>query len=126
MVKAQGSAKPRVVTGEDRRRSRRVMIRNPVTLRLPNKITVEAFTISVNDNGATILSPRPILAETMLEMQNTATKEVQVCRVVRSPIQSTGGYLVPRGIHGHRRQFLGNFFSSVQLEGARRLGSGLF
>jgi hypothetical protein len=110
MVKTQGSAKPHVVTGEDRRRSRRVMIRNAVTLRLPNKISVEAFTISVNDNGATILSPRPILAETMLELQNTATKEVQACRVVRRPIESTGGYLVPVEFTGTAANFWGISF----------------
>ena len=110
MVKTQGTAKSHAVTAEDRRSSRRVMIRNPVTLRLPNKITVEAFTISVNDNGATILSPRPILAETMLEMQNTATKEVQACRVVRRPTESTGGYLVPVEFTGTAANFWGISF----------------
>jgi hypothetical protein len=110
MVKTQDSAKPHAVTGEDRRRSQRVMIRNAVTLRLPNKITVEAFTISVNDTGAMILSPRPILAETMLELQNTATKEVQVCRVVRRPIESTGGYLVPVEFAGAAANFWGISF----------------
>ena len=118
MIKTQSSAKPRVVTGEDRRRSQRVMIRNPVTLRLPNKITVEAFTISVNDNGATILSPRPILAETMLE---TAKYRHQGSASLprRSQAHREHGRLSrPRGIHGHRRQLLGNFFSSAQLESA--------
>ena len=110
MVKTQGSAKPRVVTGEDRRRSQRVMIRNAVTLRLPNKIMIEAFTISVNDNGATILSPRPILAETVVELQNITTKEVQVCRVVRRPIESTGGYLVPVEFTGTAANFWGISF----------------
>src|SRR6202049_181877 len=118
MVKTQDSAKPHAVTGEDRRRSQRVMIRNAVTLRLPNKITVEAFTISVNDTGAMILSPRPILAETILELQNTATKEVQVCRVVRRPIESTGGYLVPVEFTGTAANFWGISFRSEE----RRVG----
>ena len=110
MIKTQGSAKPHVVTSEDRRRGQRVMIRNAVTLRLPNKITIEAFTVSVNDHGAMILSPRPILAETMLELQNTSTKEVQVCRVVRRPIESTGGYLVPVEFMGTAASFWGISF----------------
>jgi hypothetical protein len=80
---------------EDRRRSQRVMIRTPVMLLLANTSTIEAHTVEVNVHGAMLLCPRALAAETKLVLQNTRTQEKQPCLVVRRPIESAGGYLVP-------------------------------
>jgi hypothetical protein len=92
--KTQGAGGTQSVAPEDRRRSQRVMIRTPVKLLIASK-TIEAHTVEVNVHGAMLLCPLPVAAETKLELQNMRTQEKQLCRVVRRPIESAGGYLVP-------------------------------
>lgn len=87
-----------VLSGEERRRSQRVMIRFPVTLQLVianSPVTIQAATVSVNNDGAMLLCPRPIDAETKFEIQNDRSREKQLCRVVRAPLKRPDGYLVP-------------------------------
>jgi len=87
-----------VAAGEERRRSHRVMIRVPVTMQLVmsgHKITIQATTVSVNDHGAMLLCSRSIAANTSLEVQNDRTREKQMCRVVRMPVESNQGYMIP-------------------------------
>ena len=93
--KTQGAGGTQSVAPEDRRRSQRVMIRTPVTLFFANTATIEAHTVEVNLHGAMLLCPRAVAAETIFELQNMRTQEKRVCRVVRRPIESAGGYLVP-------------------------------
>jgi hypothetical protein len=84
--------------GEDRRRSQRVLIRMPVTLEFAadgKRVTISAATESVNDHGAMLLCPRSVAAETQLQVRNGQTQQQRLCRVVRAPIESGDGYLVP-------------------------------
>ncbi len=84
--------------GEERRRSQRVMIRIPVTLELTiarQKVTFRAVTVSVNDHGAMVLCPRTVVSGTELEMQNDQTHQKQLCRVIRTPVESQQSYLLP-------------------------------
>jgi hypothetical protein len=86
------------VRGEDRRRSQRVMIRIPVSVEFGpegKKVTIEASTASVNDHGAMLLCPRSVGSETQLEITLGRTQQKQLCRVVRAPIESADGYLIP-------------------------------
>jgi hypothetical protein len=93
--KTLGAGGAQSAAPEDRRRSQRVMIRTPVTLLLANTAMIEAYTVEVNVHGAMLLCPRALAAETKFELQNMRTQEKQLCRVVRRPIESAGGYLVP-------------------------------
>jgi hypothetical protein len=111
--KSQGTGGQQSVVGEDRRRTQRVMVHIPLTLRLANQVTVEARTVSVNDHGAMLLCPRAIPAETRLELQNKRTLETQNCRVVRGPIESTDGYLVPVEFLAAATNFWGISFPPV-------------
>lgn len=86
------------LAGEERRRSQRVMIRMPVTLEITmsgQKVTVVARTVSVNVHGAMVLCPRPLDAETKLEVLNDRTSERTSARVTRAPRESADGYLIP-------------------------------
>ena len=87
-----------LLLGEERRRSRRVIIRVPVTLELTisgQKVTVSASTVAVNIHGAMVLCPRTFDAETKLEIYNDRSRDRVSARVTRAPRESPEGYLVP-------------------------------
>lgn len=87
-----------LMPGEERRRSQRVIIRVPVTLEITmsgQKVTVQAHTVAVNIHGAMVLCPRPIDADTALEIKNDRTRESAAARVTRAPRESAEGYLIP-------------------------------
>ena len=100
MTKAvpRGGLGGQLLAGEERRRSQRVMVRVPVTLKIivvGKTVTANAATVSVNDHGAMLLCTRTFPAETILELQNDRTAEKMPCRVTRTPIENTDGYLIP-------------------------------
>jgi hypothetical protein len=87
-----------LLAGEERRRSQRVMLRIPVTLKIMvagKAVTANAATVSVNDHGAMILCTRSFPTDTAIEVQNERTNEKMNCRVTRTPIENPDGYLIP-------------------------------
>jgi hypothetical protein len=87
-----------LLAGEERRRSQRVMLRIPVTLKIivvGKVVSANATTVSVNDHGAMILCARSFPAQTVLELQNDRTDEKMQCRVTRAPVENPDGYLIP-------------------------------
>jgi hypothetical protein len=93
-----GNTAGQVLTGEERRRSQRVVIRVPVTLKMMvagKPVVASAFTASVNDHGAMLVCSRSFSADTVIELQNDRTGEKMNCRVTRAPMENAGGYLIP-------------------------------
>jgi hypothetical protein len=93
-----GNAGGQLLAGEERRRSQRVMVRIPVTLKIivaGKDVTAKAFTMSVNDHGAMVLCTRSFPADTVVEVENDRTNEKMKCRVTRTPIENSDGYLIP-------------------------------
>jgi hypothetical protein len=87
-----------LLTGEERRRSQRVILRVPVTLQFAvsgKTVTAPAHTVSVNDHGAMLQCTRTFAAEATLELRNDRTGDKLPCRVTRAPIENTAGYLIP-------------------------------
>jgi hypothetical protein len=87
-----------ILSGEERRRSHRVMVRIPVNLKIMvagKAVTAKAATASVNDHGAMIVCSRSFSAETAVEVENDRTGEKMNCRVTRTPIENSDGYLIP-------------------------------
>ena len=85
-------------SGEDRRRSQRVLLRVAVTVLATvqgKPIRVSAFTVSVNDHGALLLCPQMFLAGARFDLENDRTGEVQPCRTTRPPADTGDGYHVP-------------------------------
>jgi len=98
ITKEQSDRGASLLPGEERRRSQRVIIRVPVTLVATirdQKISVSAHTVAVNIHGAMLLCPRPLDAETQVEIQNERTRERATGRVTRAPRESAEGYLIP-------------------------------
>jgi hypothetical protein len=96
--KEQPDSAASLLMGEDRRRSRRVIIRVPVTLEMVvagQKVSVAASTVAVNIHGAMVLCPRTFEAETVLQIHNDRTRERVAARVTRTPRESAEGYLIP-------------------------------
>jgi hypothetical protein len=87
-----------VLRGEERRRSQRVMIRIPVRLEFGTegkRVTMEATTASVNDQGAMLLCARSLAVETELQIEHEHTHQKHLCRITRAPVESKDGYLIP-------------------------------
>jgi hypothetical protein len=94
----RGNSAGSLVTGEERRRSQRVIVRIPVSLKITiagKTVSASATTVSVNDHGAMLLCSRTFAPDTTLEVQNDRTGEKMNCRVTRTPIENTDGYLIP-------------------------------
>ena len=86
------------ITGEERRRSQRVLlrIRANVHVNLKGKQTsLEVRTLSVNPYGAMIISAENLMPQTRLVLENTVTREKVACRVVRSAKEMPEGFHVP-------------------------------
>ena len=97
-VVSRGRLGGQLLTGEERRRSQRVMVRVPVTLQFivaGKPVIAKAATDSVNDHGAMLQCIRAFPAETILELKNERTGDMLPCRVTRTPVENTGGYLIP-------------------------------
>ena len=97
-VVSRGRLGGQLLTGEERRRSQRVMVRVPVTLQFivaGKPVIAKAATESVNDHGAMVQCTRAFPAETILELKNERTGDKLPCRVTRTPVENTGGYLIP-------------------------------
>jgi hypothetical protein len=87
-----------LLSGEERRRSQRVIIRVPVTLLISDKgaaAKITAHTVAVNIHGAMVVCPRSIEENTKLDLVNGRTGEKIGCRVTRASRESTEGFLVP-------------------------------
>jgi hypothetical protein len=94
----KGNYGGQLLAGEERRRSQRVMLRIPVTLRIMvagKVVTVRASTVSVNDHGAMVICSRSFSSEAMLELENDRTSQKMNCRVTRAPVENPDGYLIP-------------------------------
>lgn len=89
---------PRTALSAEKRRSQRVMIRVPVTLRLTmdnQAMTLDAYTLVVNDHGALLVCSQTLPAESTLEIKNNHTGKRASCRVTRTPGASGDGFLIP-------------------------------
>jgi PilZ domain len=85
------------VSGIERRRSQRVVIRMAVTIHLtaPGKASaLKAHTLDVNAHGALLLSPHSFTIGAHFTLENNQTKERQLCRVARAPQATAEGYQV--------------------------------
>ena len=73
------------------------MIRMPVKLEFGaegKRVTLDAITASVNDQGAMLLCRRNLPVEAPLQITHEGTHQKQLCRIVRAPIESAEGYLI--------------------------------
>ncbi len=84
--------------GEERRRSQRVVLRVPVTVKFQiagQSVAVPGTTVSVNDHGAMLQCVRAFQSGAQLIIRNDATRNEVPCRVTRAPRESAQGFLVP-------------------------------
>jgi hypothetical protein len=87
-----------LLSGEEKRRSQRVIVRVPLTLLLPENdqiVSIKCHTVAVNVHGAMVVSPRTLEEDSKLEILNERTNEKIVCRVTRATRESSEGFLIP-------------------------------
>lgn len=98
LTKEQPNRGASLLSGEERRRSQRVIIRVPVTLAATisgKAVRTAAFTVAVNIHGAMVVCPHMLEADATLEMINSRTNEKIACRVTRASRESEEGFLIP-------------------------------
>jgi len=86
------------LSGEERRRSQRVIVRIPLTLVLTREgqaAKISAHTVAVNIHGAMVLCPRSLDEGTTLELENGRTSDKIACRITRASRESPEGFLIP-------------------------------
>ncbi|HXZ12401.1 MAG TPA: hypothetical protein VEG64_08405 [Candidatus Sulfotelmatobacter sp.] len=97
-VNPAGVAEKRPGTGEERRRSQRVLlrVRAHVHVAIQGKnSSFDVTTLSVNPHGALILLERNLPAETRLVLEHGITRDRVTCKVSRAPREMPEGYHVP-------------------------------
>jgi hypothetical protein len=97
-LKEQPSRGAALLTGEEKRRSQRVIVRVPLTLLLTENgqpIKINCHTVAVNIHGAMVVSPRTLEEDAKMEIVNERTNESIGCRVTRAPRESPEGFLIP-------------------------------
>jgi hypothetical protein len=85
----------RVIGGEDRRRSQRVLLRVRAKVHVAlqgTPTTFEVTTLSVNSYGALIALQQNLPTDTRLVLEHTATRERMPCKVVRPPRETSEGF----------------------------------
>ena len=102
---ATGANKPSVasaasgaVSGEQRRKSQRVLLRVKANIHVAlqgKQSTLEATTLSVYNQGAMIVLKQGLPAETKIVLENVGTKERVACRVAKPQREMPEGFHVP-------------------------------
>lgn len=85
-------------TGEDRRRSQRVLVRvrASVHVALQGKpTTFETVTLSVNNHGAMLILKQSLPPDTRFVLEHSGTRERVACKVVRPPREMPEGFQIP-------------------------------
>lgn len=88
----------RLSSGEERRRSQRVLlrVRAQIHVALEGKATTfDVLTLNVNPHGALVVMDKSLASGTRLVLENTTTRERVACKVVRHPRESAEGFQVP-------------------------------
>ncbi len=96
--RTKGTRTGTVILGEERRRSQRVLLRVRATLHLDvqgKQTSLTVMTLSVNNHGALLVSPRNIPLSSAIILEHGFTRQKVPCRVARPPREMPEGFHVP-------------------------------
>jgi len=83
-------------TNEERRRAQRVFLRMPVIVHLEGKPNpIHGTTHTVSASGAMLILPQGLPTGTKVSVENPKTQKTVEAHVVRPPVMSAEGSLVP-------------------------------
>ncbi|MGA3176346.1 MAG: PilZ domain-containing protein [Candidatus Acidiferrum sp.] len=98
-------------TNEERRRAQRVFLRMPVTVHLEGKPNpIHGTTHTVSASGAMLILPQGLPTGTKVSVENPKTQKTVEAHVVRPPVMSAEGSLVPIEFTAPSPQFWNIFF----------------
>ena len=95
---AGASGAKRVIAGEERRRSQRVLLRVHVSLHVAlqgKTMTFQVSTLSVNNHGALVVMPRSLPLETRVVLEHSVTGHKVTCKIPRPAREMPEGFHVP-------------------------------
>lgn len=91
-------AAKRAITGEDRRRTQRVLLRVRANIHVAlegQSSSFDVITLSVNHQGALVIMEKNLPPDTRLVLEHTGTRERVACKVARGARLMPGGFHVP-------------------------------
>jgi PilZ domain len=97
-TKAGAIGESQTATGEDRRRSQRVLVRVRASLHVAlqgKPTTFETVTLSVNNHGAMIILKQSLPPDTRFVLEHSGTREKVACKVVRPSREMPDGFQIP-------------------------------
>ena len=97
-VPASPRPSERIVTAQDRQRSQRVLLRIRAKIHVAlqgNSSTLDALTLSVTPQGATVVVKHSLPADTRLVLEHCGTHQRVGCKVVRCAREMAEGFHVP-------------------------------
>lgn len=101
----------RPLTNEERRRAQRVFLRMPVVVYIEGKANpIPGTTHTVSASGAMIILPQGLPTGTKISIENPKTQKKVEAHVVRPPVMSAEGSLVPIEFTAPSPQFWNIFF----------------
>jgi len=88
----------RVIAGEERRRSQRVLLRVHASIHVAVKdkqVSYDVTTLSVNNHGAVVVVNQTLPMDARIILEHSATKERVSCKIVRPAREMPEGFHVP-------------------------------
>ena len=88
----------RVIAGEERRRSQRVLLRVHASIHVALKdkqVSYDVTTLSVNNHGAVVVMKQTLPADAQVVLEHGTTRERVACKIVRPPREMPEGFHIP-------------------------------
>jgi hypothetical protein len=97
-AKAASLPVKKVIAGEERRRSYRVLLRVRANIHVAlqgKPVTFETVTLSVSNHGALVVLKQNLPCDTRLVLEHSATRERVACKVARIAREMPEGFHIP-------------------------------
>jgi hypothetical protein len=88
----------RVVAGEERRRSQRVLLRVHASVHVALKdkqVTIDVTTLSVNNHGALVVMKQTLPPDAQIVLEHGTTRERVGCKIARPAREMPEGFHIP-------------------------------
>jgi hypothetical protein len=112
---AEPAAAPvkRIIAGEERRRSQRVLLRVHASVHVALKdkeVSYDVTTVSVNNHGALVVMKQTLPADAQIVLEHGMTKERVGCKIARPAREMPEGFHIPLEFESPAPNFWGIAF----------------
>ena len=108
-----GAPVKRIIAGEERRRSQRVLLRVHASVHVALKdkeVSYDVTTVSVNNHGALVVMKQTLPADAQIVLEHGMTKERVGCKIARPAREMPEGFHIPLEFESPAPNFWGIAF----------------